>query len=76
MLYHSTRSEAHFVDSAEAVLEGLAPDGGLYMPEKIPAFDWLACLKGSSTEMSAKILAALLPARRAARLDPVVAIRG
>ena len=61
MLYHSTRSEAHFVDSAEAVLEGLAPDGGLYMPEKIPAFDWLACLKGSSTEMSAKILAALLP---------------
>ena len=61
MLYHSTRSETHFVDSAEAVLEGLAPDGGLYMPEKIPAFDWLVCLKGSSTEMSAKILAALLP---------------
>ena len=61
MLYHSTRSEAHFVDSAEAVLEGLAPDGGLYMPESIPAFDWRACLRGSSTEMSAKILAALLP---------------
>lgn len=61
MLYHSTRSEAHFVDSAEAVLEGLAPDGGLYMPESIPAFDWQACLRGSSTEMSAKILAALLP---------------
>ena len=61
MLYHSTRSEAHFVDSAEAVLEGLAPDGGLYMPESIPAFDWQACLRDSSTEMSAKILAALLP---------------
>ena len=61
MLYHSTRSEAHFVDSAEAVLGGLAPDGGLYMPESIPAFDWRACLRGSSTEMSAKILAALLP---------------
>ena len=61
MLYHSTRSETHFVDSAEAVLEGLAPDGGLYMPESIPAFDWRACLRGSSTEMSAKILAALLP---------------
>ena len=29
MLYHSTRSEAHFVDSAEAVLEGLAPVGGM-----------------------------------------------
>ena len=61
MLYHSTRSESHTVDSAQAVLEGLAPDGGLYMPENIPAFDWQDCLRGSSTEMSAKILAALLP---------------
>ena len=56
MLYHSTRSEAHFVDSAEAVLEGLAPDGGLYMPERIPAFDWQACLRGSSTECPRKFL--------------------
>ena len=38
MLYHSTRSELNSVDSAQAVLEGLAPDGGLYMPEKLPAF--------------------------------------
>ena len=61
MLYHSTRSVSHTVDSAQAVLEGLAPDGGLYMPENFPAFDWQDCLRGSSTEMSAKILAALLP---------------
>ena len=32
MRYHSTRNDQNFVDSAEAVLEGLAPDGGLYMP--------------------------------------------
>jgi len=43
MLYHSTRSEAHFVDSAEAVLEGLAPDGGLYMPESPHSTGRLAC---------------------------------
>ena len=61
MRYHSTRNAALTVNSAQAVLEGLAPDGGLYMPESIPAFDWQACLRGSSTEMSAKILAALLP---------------
>ena len=61
MLYHSTRNPGHFVDSAQAVLEGLAPDGGLYMPEALPEFDWQACLKGTSQEMSANILSALLP---------------
>ena len=61
MRYHSTRNENLSVDSARAVLEGLAPDGGLYMPEAIPAFDWESCLKGSSQEMSTMILSALLP---------------
>ena len=61
MLYHSTRSAQTFVDSAEAVLEGLAPDGGLYMPQAIPAFDWQKCLSGTSLEMSTAILSALLP---------------
>ena len=61
MLYHSTRCNTLTADSAQAVLEGLAPDGGLYLPEKIPAFDWKACLSGSSQDMSAMILSALLP---------------
>ena len=61
MLYHSTRSDLSAVDSAQAVLEGLAPDGGLYMPENLPAFDWKACLQGSSMDMSTMILSALLP---------------
>ena len=61
MRYHSTRNESVFVDSAQAVLEGLAPDGGLYMPEGLPAFDWQECLKGSSIQMSTRILSALLP---------------
>ena len=61
MRYHSTRNESVFVDSAQAVLEGLAPDGGLYMPEVLPAFDWQECLKGNSIQMSTQILSALLP---------------
>ena len=61
MRYHSTRNKARFVDSAQAVLEGLAPDGGLYMPEAIPSFDWEQCLNGSSKEMSRRILSAFLP---------------
>ena len=61
MLYHSTRSSAPCVDSAQAVLTGLAPDGGLYMPEYLPDFDWRNCLRLSAQGMSCAILSALLP---------------
>ena len=61
MLYHSTRSSCAHVDSARAVLEGLAPDGGLYMPEVIPSFDWQHTLTLSAQGMSCAILSALLP---------------
>ena len=61
MLYHSTRSNESFVDSARAVLTGLAPDGGLYMPRQLPDFDWKHCLTLSAQEQSVAILSALLP---------------
>ena len=61
MLYHSTRSAANYADSARAVLTGLAPDGGLYMPEYIPDFDWQHCLTLPAQGMSCAILSALLP---------------
>ena len=61
MLYHSTRSLSHTADSAAAVLQGLAPDGGLYMPAVLPSFDWEKCIKGTAQQMSEMILSALLP---------------
>lgn len=62
MEYQSTRSSAYRADSVTAVLDGIAPDGGLYIadPSKI-AFDWKAALGCSSRDMSASILHALLP---------------
>lgn len=36
MLYKSTRGCAEPVPAAQAILTGIAPDGGLYVPEKIP----------------------------------------
>ena len=36
MKYTSTRSKITPIDSAEAILQGLAEDGGLFVPEKIP----------------------------------------
>ena len=61
MLYHSTRSEQNLVDSAQAVLSGLAPDGGLYVPEKLPEIDVMACLQESTMDMAKRIISALLP---------------
>lgn len=36
MEYISTRDHTHRVSSAQAIVSGLAPDGGLYIPETIP----------------------------------------
>lgn len=38
MLYKSTRGESPLVPFSEVLLGGLAPDGGLYMPENFPKF--------------------------------------
>jgi len=61
MIYHSTRNASLVADGCHAVLEGLAPDGGLYVPQQLPQFDWQKCLDGSSIQMSIDILSALLP---------------
>lgn len=39
MLCYSTRNNSMRVSFKEAVIEGLALDGGLYLPEEIPVFD-------------------------------------
>ncbi|MCD7756027.1 MAG: threonine synthase [Firmicutes bacterium] len=61
MQYHSTRGRAPAVDSAQAVLDGLAPDGGLYLPETMPVLDWQACVRSQPLEMAEQILSAFLP---------------
>ncbi len=39
LLYNSTRSADVKVTASQAILKGLADDGGLYVPERIPALD-------------------------------------
>ena len=58
MLYVSTRGYDKKFTSAEAIKQGLAPDGGLFMPEYIP----------SLSEEELKALAPLPYADRAARI--------
>ena len=64
MNYRSTRSTgAESVSAAVAIKNGLAPDGGLYMPERIPtltAEDLTALSAMSYPERAAKILSMYL----------------
>ena len=39
LMYQSTRSEGTKVTASQAILKGLAPDGGLFVPESIPTLD-------------------------------------
>ncbi len=48
MLFHSTRGQAAEKDIRQIALEGLAPDGGLYLPKQWPSFSAseIASLRG------------------------------
>ncbi len=39
VMYASTRNQEQKITASQAVLQGLAPDGGLYVPDHIPALD-------------------------------------
>ena len=62
MIYHSTRDEKLTAAPTRAVLEGIAPDGGLYVcdPGKLD-FDWQGTLQKDTMSMAADILGVLLP---------------
>jgi len=61
MFYHSTRDHTKTVDSAQAVLSGLAADGGLYVPQSLPEVDVQVLLSQDTMAMARGIIGALLP---------------
>ena len=63
MDYLSTRNTELRATSAQAVLDGLAPDGGLYSMASLRefAFDWKSVLPLDTQGMATEILTALLP---------------
>ena len=63
MNYQSTRNDTCTASSAEAILQGLAPDGGLYSMRTLALldFDWQETLKKDTFGMAVDILSALLP---------------
>lgn len=61
MYYQSTRSNNEKITAANAILRGIAPDGGLYMPENIKnvPFDWKKTLTMSTLEIAEYVMSAL-----------------
>ena len=74
MNYQSTRNAALTASSAEAILNGLAPDGGLYAMPALAGldFDWKRCLTLSTQGMATEILCALLPDFTHAEMERLV----
>lgn len=56
MKYVSTRGNSAAVTLAEAIVHGLAPDGGLYVPETMPRLDAEALRGASQTEVGVAVL--------------------
>jgi len=63
MQYQSTRDKNLKASSAQAILNGLAPDGGLYTMSSFDEvkFDYTTVLNMDTMSMSTKILSKLLP---------------
>ena len=74
MNYQSTRNANIHATAAEAVLQGLAPDGGLYTMPSLSGIrlDWQAALQMDTLSMAREILSALLPSFSKEEMDALV----
>ena len=62
MQFFSTRNAGSRVSAAQAIVQGLSSEGGLFVPESFPQADLkTACEKGSYAELAAYVLGLVLP---------------
>ena len=63
MNYISTRNKSEKCSGAQAIVSGLAPDGGLYVPESLPRLtkeDFISLAKEDYPTRAARVLSLLL----------------
>jgi threonine synthase len=70
MFLHSTRNPEHRVTLSAAITQGIAPDGGLYVPDELPTFspEDFAGL----TELSDVAVRLISPFAKGDALEPVL----
>jgi len=63
MIFQSTRSNEYTATGSAAILKGIAPDGGLYVPQngELPALSIESLISLDTKELAAKVMGALLP---------------
>jgi threonine synthase len=74
--YHSTRGQSAAVEAKEAILEGMAPDGGLYIADTVlTPFTSLDAIEGADKygEVAHVVLERLLPDFTSSELDDCIA---
>lgn len=59
MQFFSTRNSGHAVSAAEAIVRGLAPDGGLYLPTEFPTFPMETLASMTGEDISVRVLSLL-----------------
>jgi len=59
-MFISTRNSSIRVHASEAILDGLSPDGGLFVPQEIPTLDYRNLKNLSYAELASKILSLYL----------------
>lgn len=72
MLYFSTRSKKHTATASEAILAGLAPDGGLFVPESLPQIDFEGWRHDTFQEIATKLFSYFLTDFSEAAIQDIV----
>ena len=60
-MYHSTRDQQHVVSGAQAILQGIADDGGLFVPEKFENLSDLIQERSPYHKLCERILESFFP---------------
>ena len=61
MLYRSTRTDSTMYTGSQAILKGLAADGGLFVPSEIPTIDYKRLIDADYCTLGAEIVSLFLP---------------
>ena len=77
LMYNSTRNKQETATASQAILKGLATDGGLFVPESIPALDKdIATLANMSyQEVAYEVMKLYIPILQRKNLRIVLIVR-